>query len=157
MGISVELWRARVSLFRRHSGCSLIDVSVGCTRYRLMCVITYLLFIGCVELNPRPPTVDFHVQEKRLDDFAIEVKTTRELAQHERKEISDQLDHHITETTAKIIRVETSLSAAVLHIATLERSLAAANNCNCRTQGRLRCMAHAIATEATGAQGVRYL
>ena len=80
-----------------------------------------------VELNSGPPKVNSHVLEKRLNDFAIEVRATRELAQQERKEISDQLDHHITENTAKILKLKTSLSAAVVCIATFERSLEAAN------------------------------
>ena len=95
-----------------------------------MCVIAYLLLIGRVELNPGPPKVDFHILEKRLGDFAIEVRGTWDLAQQERNDISDQLDHHITETTAKILMLETSLSAAVVRIAMLERSLAAANDTN---------------------------
>ena len=50
-----------------------------------MCVIAYLLLKGCVELNPGPLKVDFHELENWLDDFAIEVRATRELTQQERK------------------------------------------------------------------------
>ena len=128
MGISIELWRARIGSFgHKASNPSTLTVTVRCTRHKLVCVIAYLLIIGCVELNPGPPKYDIHVLEKRLDDFAIEVRATRTEAQQERQALNDQLGLLATETTRKLDALEASLNAAITRIATLERSLAAAN------------------------------
>ena len=109
-----------------------------------------------MELNPGPLKVDFHVLEKRLDDFAIEVRATRKLAQQEKKDISEQLDHRITETTAKILTLKTSLFAAVVRIVTLEKLLAAANITIAELKAASDAWptpAPAIATAATDAPG----
>ena len=102
-------------------------VPVRCTRHRLLCVIAYLLLIGCVELNPGPPKFDVHALEKRLDDFAIEVRATRADAQQERQALGDQLAIFSAETNRKLAALEGSIVSAIDRIATLERSLNAAN------------------------------
>lgn len=127
MGISVDLWRARIGSFGSLAAHPTTCVPVRCTRHRLLCVIAYLLLIGCVELNPGPPKFDVHALEKRLDDFAIEVRATRADAQQERQALGDQLAIFSAETNRKLTALEGSLVSAMDRIATLERSLNAAN------------------------------
>ena len=127
MGITLDLWRARIGSFGQWSQSSSARVPVRCTRHRLLCVIAFLLLIGCVELNPGPPKVDVQGLQKRIDDLAIEVRATRTEAEQERKAISDQLGLITVEMERKLHNLETALADAVNRIATLERSLVAAN------------------------------
>ena len=127
MGISLELWRIRIGVFG-HISASNSHVTLCCAHsHRLLAVIAYLLLIGCVELNPGPPKVDFQALEERLDDFAIEVRATRAEAQQERQALSDQLTIHNADAQRGIQALEAALTVAVNRIATLERSLATAN------------------------------
>ncbi len=75
MGISLDLWRARVGNFGQLLANVKASVPARCVRrsHRLLCVLAYLLLIGCVELNPGPgPTVaDL---SRRMDDFFAELR-----------------------------------------------------------------------------------
>ena len=66
MGISIEQWRASVGLFCQkliihHSFCK----SRGCSLLKV-CIISMLLLIGGIELNPGPTVAEL---AKKLDDF----------------------------------------------------------------------------------------
>ena len=89
MAISTELWRARIGSFRTVAASAAICVLICCTLYRLLCVISYLPLIGCVELSPRSLKANVPAMEKHIDNLAVEVRATHTKAQLELKALSD--------------------------------------------------------------------
>ena len=120
MGISIEQWRASVGLFRQklvihHSFCK----STGCSLLKV-CIISMLLLIGGIELNPGPTVAEL---AKKLDDFIASYQIMREQIQLSVPTLASKLDQIVKELSTVISNTDEAFKLHNLRLCALEQKL----------------------------------
>ena len=120
MGISIEQWRASVGLFCQkliihHSFCK----STGCSLLKA-CIISMLLLIGGIELNPGPTVAEL---AKKLDDFIASYHIMREQIQLSVPTLASRLDQIVKELSTVISNTDEAFKLHNLRLCALKQKL----------------------------------
>ena len=124
MGISVDQWRERIGLFNkkgifRSNFCKTTGCCTLLTSFIAACIISSLLLIGGVELNPGPTVAEV---SKKLDEFIADFRALRSETHDSHTAIYTRLEAFMTEINEKVTAITNGEVIFNERIAALERA-----------------------------------